>query len=143
MALVYIGIGSNLGDRRENIGRALTELSEVGVIVRKQATLIETEPVGGPPQGPYLNGVWEAETELSPRALLAVLKNVERLVGRKVTVRNGPREIDLDILLYDEIILNAPDLTIPHPRMREREFVMQPLREIAPQVAERIAGASD
>ncbi len=143
MATVYIGIGSNLGDRRANITQAMTRLQEVGVVIRKQATLIETEPVGGPPQGPYLNGVCEAETELSPRALLAVLKTIEKDLGRVESVQNGPREIDLDILVYDTVILDAPDLTIPHPRMSKREFVMRPLREIAPDVAERIARASN
>ena len=143
MAIVYIGIGSNVGDREAHIERALAELTESGITIRKQASVIETDPVGGPPQGRYLNSVCEAETELSPRALLAVLKNIEQAVGRSETVRNGPREIDLDILLYDEVVMEASDLIIPHPRMFDREFVMRPLREIAPQVAERITGASD
>lgn len=143
MSTAFIGIGSNLGDRQAYIEQALQRLEEVGIAVRKTATVIETDPVGGPPQGRYLNSVCQVETELSPRALLAVLKTIERDLGRTDSVRNGPREIDLDILLYDEVILDAPDLSIPHPRMRDRPFVMQPLKEIAPDVAERITRATD
>lgn len=136
-------MGSNIGDRQAHIEKALQRLPDVGINVRKVASVIETEPVGGPPQDLYLNTVCQAETELSPRALLTVLKSIEQELGRTESVRNGPREIDLDILLFDQITLNAPDLIIPHPRMRERNFVMQPLSEIAPELVKSINHASD
>lgn len=138
MAIVYLGIGSNLGDREANIQRALSLLSENGMHILKQSSLMETAPVGGPPQGNYLNAALKVETALAPEKLLKVLKSIERKLGRKKTVRNGPRPIDIDILLYDNIHINIPTLTIPHPRMRERAFVMNPLTEIEPEIVNQI-----
>jgi len=136
---VYIGIGTNLGDRLKNIESAIAELKNIsGITVEKISSIIETAPIGGPCQGEYLNGVIKIKTEIKPRALLGILQNIEKKFGRKRTIRNGPRTIDLDILLYDDKVINDPDLKVPHPRMLEREFVMKPLLEIEPQIIEQI-----
>lgn len=132
MADVYIGLGSNLGDRKGNIKRALRELSSTPVKVIKVSSLIETEPVGGPPQRNFINAAAQIQTELSPGELLKLLKSIERKLGRVPSERNGPRVIDLDILVYDRLAMATPELTIPHPRMTERDFVLKPLQEIAP-----------
>jgi 2-amino-4-hydroxy-6-hydroxymethyldihydropteridine diphosphokinase len=131
VAICYLGIGSNLGDRRKNIKRAIELLSKIkGVKIHRVSRIYETEPVGGPPQGKFLNGAIKIKTILSPEGLLKVLKNIEKKLGRVRTIRYGPRPIDLDILLYGSEIINRKDLKIPHPRMFEREFVLKPLREI-------------
>ncbi len=121
-----------MGDRSVNIQRALQELELRGIHVEKRSSVIETDPVGGPPQEKYLNAVAECRTFLSPEELLEKLQEVEMLLGRKRSVKNAPRTIDLDILLYDQIHMNTPALTIPHPRMYDRDFVLIPLKEIAP-----------
>ncbi|MFA5388270.1 MAG: 2-amino-4-hydroxy-6-hydroxymethyldihydropteridine diphosphokinase [Candidatus Omnitrophota bacterium] len=127
----YIGIGSNLGDRRKYIDSAIDKLRETSSIeVKKVSGIYETEPIGGPKQGRYLNGAIEIETGLKPRELLTRLQDIEKELGRIRTVRNAPRTIDLDILLYGEDNIDEPGLKIPHPRMRDREFVMKPLKEI-------------
>jgi 2-amino-4-hydroxy-6-hydroxymethyldihydropteridine diphosphokinase len=142
MAMVYLGIGSNQGDRRYYITEAISCLNKNGVSVLKVSSIIETDPVGGPPgQGKFLNAAVEARTELSPEELLVCVKSIERQLGRTETVRNGPRPIDLDVLLYDRLTIRNPQLTIPHPRMREREFVMRPLKEIAPRIVEGLSHA--
>jgi 2-amino-4-hydroxy-6-hydroxymethyldihydropteridine diphosphokinase len=130
MPITYLALGSNLGDRRKNIDDAIARLNRDGVAVLRCSTVIETEPAGGPPQGKYLNAVLKAQTDLSPRELLAVALNIEKRLGRVRTVKNGSRTIDIDILLYDDLKIDTPQLTIPHPRMQERDFVMQPLKEI-------------
>ena len=139
MAVVFIALGCNLGDRQENIQSAIACLQENGVAVRKTSTVIETDPVGGPPQGKYFNAVIECQTHHLPAELLAILQAIEVKLGREHTVKNGPRTIDLDILLYDKIKLSTEFLTLPHPRMWQREFVMAPLKEIAPEVAKEYA----
>lgn len=127
----YIGIGSNLEDRRVNIDTAIEKLRKTkGVDVKKMSKIYETEPVGGPPQPRYLNGVIEISTELKPRQLLLALQEIENELGRIRTIKNGPRTIDLDILTYGDKKIDAPDLKIPHPRMQEREFVQRPLKEL-------------
>ena len=128
----YVGLGSNLGDRETTIQAALRDLdAENGVCVVRCSTLHETEPVGGPPgQGRYMNAVAELETALSPRELLERLLAIERRYGRRRTAANGPRTLDLDLLLYGERVINEPDLVVPHPRMWQRPFVMQPLEEL-------------
>lgn len=127
----YIGIGSNIGDRQGYIEGALRKLKEADDIkVNKVSSVHETEPVGGPVQGKYLNAAIEIETALEPKELLKKLQVIENELGRKRTVKNGPRTIDLDILLYGDKKINEPDLRIPHPRMHEREFVMKPLNDI-------------
>ena len=130
---VLLGLGSNLGGRREFIERAARLIDEIeGVELKSISSLIETEPVGGPPQGRYLNGAAELETALRPRDLLARLQEVEAELGRARKVLNGPRNIDLDILLFGDLVVDAEDLVLPHPRMCERAFVLEPLNEIAP-----------
>lgn len=130
MSIAYLGIGSNMGDRAKNICDALKFLETYDIEILKRSTLIETEPVGGPPQGKFLNGAVKIQTFLNPEDLLKCLKSIEVQLGRIKTIVNGPRPIDLDILLYDDLTVKTPDLTIPHPRMFEREFVLCPLREI-------------
>jgi len=139
MAIVYLGIGSNLGNRKENIKTAKALLKASNIAIVQCSSLIETTPLGGPPdQQNYFNGVVKVETFLPPQKLLDLLKSIESKLGREKTVRNGPRLIDLDILLYDQLQLQTSRLTIPHPRMFERDFVMNPLREIDPQLTAAI-----
>lgn len=142
MATIYLGVGSNLGNRALNIKRALVRLEDNKISVTKLSTVIETDPVGGPKQGKYLNAVLEAKTTLSPEPLRQILKAIERELGRKKTVRNGPRPIDLDILLYDRETVKTDELKIPHPQMLERDFVMKPLAEIAPEVAQELKNSA-
>lgn len=133
MVRVYLGVGSNLGDRSENLKRAealVRKLSQTHFL--RSSSVSETDPVGGPPQGKYLNAVWEIETELSPEALKEGLREIESRFGRKRAVRNAPREIDLDILFYGEAMLDTKTLKIPHPRLHERSFVLNPLAELSP-----------
>lgn len=131
MHTVYIGIGSNLGDRQKNIDLAIEHLRNTPlIVVEKVSSIYETDPVGGVPQGKFLNGVMRIKTALSPRALLTRLKEIERALGRTETVRFGPRLIDLDILTYGDLDIDEEGLTIPHPRMHEREFVLRGLKEI-------------
>ena len=128
-----IGLGANLGDRRRTIERAIAELAstpEVDVV--RVSTFIETAPVGGPPQGPFLNGALLIETRLSAAALLARLQEIETALGRTRSVPDGPRSIDLDLLLFGDRIVCEEDLEVPHPRMLERRFVLEPAAEIAP-----------
>jgi len=135
MPTVFIAFGSNLGDRQKNIDNALKLLTREGVFVLKRSSIMETDPVGGPSgQGKFFNGVIKVETDLSPHELLQTLLSIEKQLGRVRSVRNAPRIIDLDILFYDDIILDEPDLIIPHPRMKERDFVMKPLLEIEPDI---------
>jgi len=132
MAKVFIGLGSNLGTRRENCESAISRIREAGVSVLARSALTETKPWGVTEQPDFLNMVIEIETHLKPHDLLALLKNVERTLGRTDTYRWGPRVIDLDILLYDDVVMKTADLEIPHPRISEREFVLHSLAEIAP-----------
>jgi 2-amino-4-hydroxy-6-hydroxymethyldihydropteridine diphosphokinase len=132
MSTVHIGIGSNLGDREEHCLKAIRLFPEKGVLVRRRSSVYETEPWGVKDQARFLNMAIEGETALTPARLLEVLKMIEDEVGRVETYRWGPRVIDLDILLYDDLVMSTPELTIPHPRMHEREFVLRPLAEIAP-----------
>lgn len=130
MATVYLAFGSNLGEREANIRGAVDRLNAGGVHVLKLSSIIETDPVGGPPQGLFLNAVARCETQLSPEDLLRTCWKIESVFGRVRNVVNGPRTLDIDILLYDNLELSTPDLIIPHPRMKERAFVMDPLREV-------------
>ncbi len=131
--IVYLGLGSNIGNRRQLIGEAVDRLGErVGKVLR-QSSLIETEPWGFVSPNRFLNACVACRTRLAPREVLAATKQVEKEMGRMEKTRNGEyhdRTIDIDILLYDDISIDEPGLVIPHPRMREREFVMNPLREI-------------
>jgi 2-amino-4-hydroxy-6-hydroxymethyldihydropteridine diphosphokinase len=131
MPTIYLGLGSNLGDREANLRRALDLLGE-RVQVKRTSSIYETEPVGFKDQPQFLNLVCCGTTELSPRDLLAFVKSIEAVMGRLPTVRFGPRLIDIDILFYDDLVLDEADLVIPHPRLHERAFVLVPLSEIAP-----------
>ncbi len=131
---VIVGLGSNLGDRAGNVRRALDLMGELpGVRVVRVSKSRDTDPVGGPPQGKFLNALAELETAIAPRELLARFHEIEATLGRVRAVRDGPRTIDLDILLYGDRLIKAPDLEIPHPRMLERGFVLEPLAELAPE----------
>ena len=131
MAIVYIGLGSNLGDRRNNCLAAVELLRRNGLLVARQSSLYETKPWGVAEQPDFINMAVEAKTDLDPAGLLELLKKIEEDMGRRRAERWGPRVIDLDILLYDAITLNSESLTIPHALMHEREFVLKPLSEIA------------
>ena len=140
MTVAYIGLGSNLGDRRKNILSAIKMIGEIlGTQVAKVSTIIETVPVGGPPQGKFLNAVAEIQTSLACRDLLTGLQSIEGRLGRVRGVLNGPRNIDLDILLFNDQTIREKDLTVPHPRIKERDFVLGPLKEIAPFIAAAIS----
>lgn len=133
MPLAYIGLGTNLGDRRASLDRALALLdASPGVRVRRVASVYETAPVGYTAQPRFLNTVAEVETDLAPAELLAVMQRIEAELGRVRTVRWGPRTSDLDLLLYDDLTLDDPALTVPHPRIAERAFVLVPLAELIP-----------
>lgn len=132
----YIGLGSNRGDREQNLRQAVRMLREApGVTVRRVAPLYRTAPVGVTDQPEFLNTVVEVTTILSPRELLACLLTIEKLLGRTRGRRWGPRVIDLDLLLYGTESINAPDLVVPHPRLAERAFVAVPLADLAPGLA--------
>ena len=133
-SLALIGLGSNLGDRPANLNGAMSALGQVlGINVRQVSSFHETEPVGGPPgQGMFLNAVALLETDFEPLPLLHVLQEIEVQFGRQRTVRWGERTLDLDLLLFDDRIIDTPELCVPHPRMRTRRFVLEPLLEVAP-----------
>ena len=125
----FLGLGSNLGDREAQLGRAVAGLPDVVAV----SSLYETEPVGGPPgQGPFLNLVVELDTELGPRGLLEVARGLEADAQRRREVRWGPRTLDVDVLLVGDLVVDEADLVVPHPRMWERRFVVDPLAELAP-----------
>jgi 2-amino-4-hydroxy-6-hydroxymethyldihydropteridine diphosphokinase len=147
MSTVYIGIGSNIGNREKNCIHAIQLLKENGIAVKKQSSMYETEPWGIKDQPKFINMAIEVETKKEPEELLTVLKCIEKTIGREDAIccseptayrllptaqRWGPRIIDLDILFYDDLILDRAGLKIPHPFMHEREFVLKPLAEIAP-----------
>ena len=135
MAYAYIGFGSNIDDRLNYIAQALRLLSEADDVSLIQiSSLYETEPVGYEEQDWFLNGVIAVETSLLVHQLLALLKTIEGLVGRRNRTRWGPREVDLDLLIYDQCCINTSDLIVPHPGMHQRNFVLVPFAEIAPDV---------
>jgi len=132
-ATAFVGIGSNLGDREAHLSRAVELLSaEDGIVVVAVSEVRETAPVGPVPQGPFLNGAVRVETDLSPRELLERLLAVEERMGRLRRERFGPRTIDLDLLVYGDETVDEPGLTVPHPRLHERRFALEPLAELAP-----------
>jgi 3-oxoacyl-[acyl-carrier protein] reductase len=136
MARAYVALGSNIGDRAATIAAAVDALRQTsGIQVIDVSSNHETKPVGGPPgQGDFLNAAAAVETSLTPHQLLQTLLNIEKQLGRVRSVKNAPRTIDLDILLFDDVVLNTDELTIPHPRMHERGFVLAPLAEIGSEV---------
>lgn len=132
MAVSYLGIGSNLGNRRENIKSALRRINRLkGTKIIQTSKIIETDPVGGPKNQPkFLNAALKIKTGLSALDLLKELKHIEKKIGRVKAVRYGPRAIDLDILFYDNKVVRRKGLKIPHPKVFQRGFVLRPLQEI-------------
>ena len=128
---VFLSLGSNLGDRVANIRKALEQLAGVGVAITRVSSFYKTEPMDFRPQAWFVNCVAEAETCLMPMQLLNAVKTVERALGRRTGVAKRPRAIDIDILLYESVVVRSAALTIPHARMAERRFVLLPLRELA------------
>jgi 2-amino-4-hydroxy-6-hydroxymethyldihydropteridine diphosphokinase len=134
MSEAYVALGSNLGDREENLRNALAHLSANDVHVVKVSNFIETEPYGVTDQPGFVNAVCQVETELEPLELLRLLLNIEQEMGRVRLRRWGERNIDLDLLLYGDACVVSEELTLPHPDMQNRDFVLLPLAEIAPEV---------
>ena len=130
MTRAYVGVGANLGDRRATIDAAVALLEGVVAV----SDLRETDPVGVTDQPAFLNGAVAVETDLSPRELLETLLDVERRLGRQRRLRWGPRTIDLDLLLYGDETIDEPGLTVPHPRLHERRFALEPLVELDPEL---------
>lgn len=131
LSTIYIGLGSNLGNKKENIRQALNLLNEVeGITIVKVSSFYETEPVGYEDQDWFINAVAQTETSFSPQEILKIFKDIEQKIGREESTRWGPRKIDLDILFYDQLVYKSNDLIIPHPRLHERAFVLVPLAEI-------------
>jgi 2-amino-4-hydroxy-6-hydroxymethyldihydropteridine diphosphokinase len=132
MITIYLALGSNIGDRRENLREAIRLLGESGIRIAKISSIYETEPVDYLDQAWFLNAVLEAQTDLPALQLLSTLRKIELQMGSKKAFDKGPRLIDLDILLYGDDTIAIPDLQVPHPRMLLRNFVLVPLAEIAP-----------
>lgn len=130
MTRAFLGLGSNLGDRRDHLRGAVASLPDVVAV----SDVYETDPVGGPEQGRFLNLVVELDTDLDPHTLLGVCHRIESAAGRVRDVRWGPRTLDVDILWIEGVTVDTPDLQVPHPRMNERRFVLEPLAELAPDV---------
>ena len=133
--LVYLSLGSNIGDRATNLNAAIAALPDAGVSVHKVSSLFEIEPVDYLQQDWFLNCVVEGETRLAPGELLSKLREIESRMGSKKLIAKGPRIIDIDILLYGDETIATPELQVPHPRMTQRRFVLVPLAEIAPELA--------
>ena len=131
MALAYISLGSNVGDRMANLRAAISELGKLGTVT-KTSSFYETEPVEFTAQDWFINCVVELETEHSPRELMAAILAIEQKMGRHRNLPKGPRNIDLDVVLYEKQIIDEPGLKVPHPAMHRRRFVLAPLAEIAP-----------
>ena len=132
MKIAYLGLGSNLGDRRQHLDTALAKLAAPDLRVMRVSSVYETEPVGFTAQRWFLNLVAEIETDLFPMQLLSRVAKVELALGRVRTMKDGPRTLDIDILLYGRAVVRGGRLQIPHPRMAERRFVLAPLAELAP-----------
>lgn len=139
--IVYLALGSNLGNREENLKQAIASLSPQ-MVVKEKSHVYETPPWGYEDQPRFLNQVLKAQTYVQPEQLLKHIKRLEVALGRKATFRNGPREIDIDILMYDDLVLNTSILTLPHPHMHERGFVLLPLMDIAPDLVHPLTGKS-
>jgi 2-amino-4-hydroxy-6-hydroxymethyldihydropteridine diphosphokinase len=137
--IVYLGLGSNMGDRKENLGRAIDYLSQ-RVRVVEVSSMYDTEPVGNPEQPRFLNMVCQVKTMLKPKELLVLVKGIERKMGRMPGNPNSPRPIDIDILFYGDEVVKIPELVIPHPRLTQRAFALVPLAEIAPTLVHPVTG---
>ena len=130
MTRVWLALGSNVGDRARYLAAARAALPQAGIALIRESHVAETAPIGVTDQPAFLNQVLEGETALDPMALLKTVKDIERQLGRKPRVRWGPREIDIDILRYDEATVDQPGLHIPHPELRNRPFLLDLLKEI-------------
>ncbi len=139
---VYFSIGSNLGDRQANLQAAVDALAARGVRVLRCSPVYETEPLEFKNQGWFLNAAVEAETELFPQQLLGRTQAIERELGRRTGPRNGPRVIDIDVLLIGRFLISTPRLVVPHPRLAERRFVLEPLADLAPELRHPALGKS-
>ena len=137
---VFVALGTNLGDRERNLALGVLGLQERGLTITARSSVYETAPVGGPAQGAYLNAVVQADTDLDAAGVLASCLDVERSVGRERSVPNAPRTLDLDLLLYGSLVVRTEGLTVPHPRLHERRFVLAPLLEIAPDAVHPVLG---
>jgi 2-amino-4-hydroxy-6-hydroxymethyldihydropteridine diphosphokinase len=138
---VFVGLGSNLGDRAGMLNRAAREIASIGgVRIVQWSPVYETDPVGKTDQPRFLNAVGELETGLSPADLVRELLSIEERLGRTRRERWGPREIDLDILLYDGLVQTGPEVTVPHPELEHRRFVLVPFRELDPDVVHPVSG---
>jgi 2-amino-4-hydroxy-6-hydroxymethyldihydropteridine diphosphokinase len=140
--LAFIALGANLGDREATMRAAANEIAATpGIFDFRLSPLLEFAAVGGPPNSPpFLNAAAELRTDLSPQLLLARLLEIEAQFGRQRHEKWGPRTIDLDLLLYGDLIIDEPGLTVPHPRMQERRFVLEPLAALTPQVRHPVSG---
>ncbi len=139
LVTVYLGLGSNIGNRQNNLEKALELLSQ-RLRVGKVSTIYDTEPIGNINQPRFLNLVCQIYTRLAPMELLALAKGIENKLGRIPGKSNAPRPIDIDILFYDDRVIETPELVVPHPRLTERAFVLVPLAEIAPDVVHPVNG---
>jgi 2-amino-4-hydroxy-6-hydroxymethyldihydropteridine diphosphokinase len=140
LKLIYLGLGSNMGDREAMIGAALAALNAPDLRLQRVSSLYETEPIGFRDQGWFLNCVAEFETDLFPKQLLHRMQKVELGMGRVRSVKNGPRTIDIDILLFGNSIVKTDELEIPHPRYRERRFALAPLAELNSSMRDPVTG---
>jgi len=136
---VYLGLGSNMGNRQDNLDRALDLLSQ-RLRTGKVSSIYDTEPIGNVNQPRFLNLVCQVYTRLAPRELLTLAKGIELKLGRALGKSNAPRPIDIDILFYGDLVIETPELVIPHPRLTERAFVLVPLDEIAPDLVHPVSG---
>lgn len=134
MKTVYLALGSNLGDRMGNLREALGRLAKAGLAVAAVSSIYETRAMYKTDQPDFLNLVVEAKTEMLPKVMIRRLQKIERELGRRRLMANGPRTIDIDVLLFGRFVIQTPELTVPHPRMEERRFVLEPLAEIAASV---------
>lgn len=140
MKRIFLSLGSNMGDRAGHLAQALAGLGERGMRVVRKSSVYETEPVEMPEQAWFLNSVVEVKTDLTAGELMQTLLEIERSMGRERRVPKGPRVIDIDLLLYGDEVVREEWLQIPHPRMAERRFVLEPLAEIAPEVRHPVLG---
>jgi 2-amino-4-hydroxy-6-hydroxymethyldihydropteridine diphosphokinase len=142
LKIVYLALGSNIGNREEHLRNALEKLQARDLRLRRASGFYETEPMGLREQRWFLNQVAEFETELFPLQLLQRTQRIEKALGRRRTVENGPRTIDIDIVLYGNAVVKTPGLEIPHPRFRERRFVLEPLAELDAELRDPVTGQS-
>lgn len=138
--IYFLGLGSNLGRRSANLARARRRLERAGVAILRVSSVYETEPVDYAGQAWFLNQVVEVRSGLEPAALLRLAKSIEAEMGRVPTVAKGPRTIDIDILLAEDMVVDAPELAVPHPRLHLRNFVLVPLAELAPEARHPVLG---